>query len=858
MQEIKLKLSYDDVLIAPKKAIINSRKEISTATKLSKKISLNIPVVSANMDSVTESDMAISMARLGGIGIIHRFMNIAEQIEEVRRVKRADNVIIEEPYTIEIDKTLENALDIMNKEGVHGLLVVQENKLKGIITERDITFRTEKTELVSELMTPFGQLYKGWQGISLEEAKEIFKKSKVEKLPIVDEECYLHGLITQKDIIKIEQYPNATRDKKGRLAVGAAIGIKNGYLEHVAELVKAEIDIIVIDVAHGHSQRVIEVLKDIKKNYPDVEIIVGNVATAEATEELILAGADGIKVGVGPGCFAAGTRILMANGTYENIENIKKGDQIINKIGEAVKVKKAFCTGTKQIIKLRNSIFYEDTFVTPDHRFWIGDLNTSSIKTIHSQGYAKLLDLQSKTVPKKSKYKWKMIKNLENDVLLIPKNINFVLKDSFEVTLKKRNGGNHISGYKYETDTILKPDYELGYIFGTFLGDGSSHTAKLKQTSIGSVRWYFGKKEKKQVKKLMKCVQTIFNRECKVYDKENMKVLIFYHKPFAEFLKRFDKKHNKNLPSEFLVKNKQYLQGILDGLVDSDGYIEKGGRVRFTNTSKRLIELFCIVNYLLKGVFPNCMQKKITAGNLKGLNLRQFQQGYLAEIINTGEKRLTKDYQAVKLLERSETGIEAKVYDLEVDCPTHSFIANNAIVHNSICITRIVAGAGVPQLSAVMDCAKVAHEHDVPLIADGGIKVSGDITKALAAGASTVMLGSLLAGTDESPGLVVLRNGGKYKVSRGMASFGAAMGRKNREKKEINKQLEDVVPEGVEAMVRHKGQVIEVISQLIGGLRSGISYCGSNGIAMMWNKVEFVRITGSGMRESKPHDVDVV
>lgn len=480
MKNITLGLSYDDVLLIPKKAIVNSRKEISTATRLSKNIKLNIPIVSANMDSVTESEMAIAMARLGGIGIIHRFLSIEEQAQEVAKVKRADNLIIENPYTITTNKTLAEAKAFMEEKGVHGLLVVEGEFLRGIITGRDVIFQNgdlDNKKTVAELMTPYDKLYLGKVGITVEEAKDIFKRGKVEKLPIVDEFGKLKGLLTQKDIIKIETYPFASRDDKGRLIVGAAIGIKEDFLEHSRTLVNAGVDVIVIDVAHGHAVRVIEVLKKIKEKFPKVDIIAGNVASAEATQELIQAGADAIKIGVGPG---------------------------------------------------------------------------------------------------------------------------------------------------------------------------------------------------------------------------------------------------------------------------------------------------------------------------------------------------------------------------------------------SICLTRVVTGAGVPQLSAVMNCAEIARQYDIPIIADGGIKVSGDITKALAAGASTVMLGSSLAGTDESPGLMTIRNGEKFKVSRGMASFGAAMGRKKREGSKVGKELEDVVPEGVEAMVRYKGSVNEVVAQFVGGLRSGISYCGSNCIPMMWQKAEFVRITNAGMRESKSHDVTVV
>ncbi|MBI5065498.1 IMP dehydrogenase [Candidatus Woesearchaeota archaeon] len=439
----------------------------------------------------------------------------------------------------------------------------------------------------------------------------------------------------------------------------------------------------------------------------------------------------------------------------------------------------------------------------------------------------------------------------------MPKNINFELKDSFEIPLKKRIGGNWRTGYKYQTDITLIPTYELGYIFGTFLGDGSSHTAKLDNNSnIGSVRWYFGKNEMEIAEKLADCIKKAFNKELEIYYEKKIILSILYHKPLAEFLKSFSKKTNKHLPTEYLVNNKEYLKGLLDGMIDSDGEIEDYGRIRFTNTSKKLIELFNVVCYLVKGFFPNNLKQEIKIGGLKNANIENFHQSYRADINTTGAKRLTKNYQAVKLLESEPTEIETKVYDLEIDCPTHSFIANNAIVHNSICVTRIVAGAGVPQLTAVMDCVRVAKDYGIPIIADGGIQKSGDLVKAIAAGASSVMIGSLFAGTDESPGIPITKNGQKYKIIRGMASLEAAMVRSKKEGK-IEKEFDQVVPEGVEATVPYRGSVKDLITQLVGGLRSGMSYCGSKSIPEMWQKAEFIKITSSGWKESNAHDVDL-
>lgn len=858
--EIKEGLSYDDVLLVPKFSDIISRKQVDTSTPLTKTLRLNIPLISANMDSVTEANMAIALARQGGIGIIHRFMTVEDQVKDVLKVKRAEAIIIERPYTLPPEASLREARKMMEEKGVNGLLIVDEfGRYMGILTHRDIMFEEEPSLPVRQLMTSKEKsIFAPW-GINLEQAKQVLREKKVEKLPILDEGGYLKGLITLKDIKRKEQYPLASQDSKGRLLVGAAIGVRGDSLERAEALLQAGCDVLVIDIAHGHSEAVIETIKALKERFSGVQIIAGNIATAEATKDLIMAGADAVKVGVGPGCFAAGTRILMSDGTYKNIEEIKSGDKVINMEGKPVFVLKSLCTGIKKVYKLRNSIFYQDTLVTPEHNFWVGDLNTSSKKTLQSRGYAFLLNQQSKTTPKVSKYKWKKVRDFKQDAFLIPRKINFELRDSFEISFKIRIGGNWRRGYDYKLDNVLKPSYELGYIFGSFLGDGSAHTAILKSNShIGSVRWYFGKNEEDKVNKLRNFILQVFGRETKVYIKPNIFHLIFYYKPLAEFLQGFGKKKDKHLPVEYIVNNQSYLRGILDGLIESDGNKENGGRINFSNTSPRLIELFNILNHLINGFFPNNEQKKGGRGGLKGVSRGIFNPAYRAEIINTGKKRLTEKYQAIKFLECKEMNREIAVYDLEVDCPTHSFIANNVIVHNSICLTRVVAGAGVPQLTAVIDCAKIAKEFNVPLIADGGIKVSGDITKSLAAGASTVMLGNLLAGTEESPGQTIIRSGRKFKIYRGSAGFGAVMARKQRENSKDEADLSEVVPEGVEGTLPYRGNVAEVIHQLIGGLRSGMSYCGAHNLAELWQKAEFMKMSAAGLRESHAHDIEMM
>lgn len=471
-------LTFDDVLLVPKRSPIVSRSQTNLRTKLSRNITLNIPIISANMDTVTESGMAIALAREGGIGIIHRFMTIEDQVDEILKVKRSESVMIEQPYTIKPDLTVADAKKAMAEFSVSGLLVEEGEKLLGIITRRDITFEKNNKLKVSELMTK--DVVTAKAGITIEQAKEILHNKRIEKLPVVDDKKHIVGLITSKDILKMEQYPFASKDRKGRLLVGAAVGVKGDYLERTEELLEAGADIIVVDIAHGHSENAINTVHMIKKAFPGCELIAGNVATGEGSRDLIKAGVDAIKVGVGSG---------------------------------------------------------------------------------------------------------------------------------------------------------------------------------------------------------------------------------------------------------------------------------------------------------------------------------------------------------------------------------------------SICITRVVTGSGVPQLTAVIDSVKVARDYGVPIVSDGGIRNSGDITKALAAGASSVMIGSLFGGTDESPGKTLVKNGKKYKMYRGMASFYASLGRKYREagpQVVDSDDLNDYVPEGVEAMVPYKGSVVEIIRQMAGGLRSGLSYCGAKTIPEMQNNAEFIRITSAGYIESQSHDVDLM
>jgi len=470
-------LTYDDVLLVPQYSDVDSRRSLSTTSWLTKKIMLQSPIVSANMDVVTESDMAITMAREGGIGIIHRFMTIAEQARQIERVKKAESFVVDNPITMTEAHTVGDLKRVVDETGTGGILIVdKDQKLIGIVSTRDLLFEENEDRSVVEIMTR--AVRSAAPGTSLKEAERLLHEYRVEKLPLVTPDGKVAGLITLKDIMKITQFPKATKDSKGRLAVGAAVGVRDMEVRRVEAALHAGADCIVVDIAHGDSHLEIEMITNIRRHFPEAQIIGGNVATADGTRRLIDAGVDAVKVGVGPG---------------------------------------------------------------------------------------------------------------------------------------------------------------------------------------------------------------------------------------------------------------------------------------------------------------------------------------------------------------------------------------------SICVTRQVAGSGVPQLTAVMTCAEAARSSGVPVIADGGIRFPGDVAKAVAAGAQTVMIGSLLAGTDESPGMIMTRRGHKYKASRGMASLAANIERNKREGNDLTREeVEEYVAEGVEAAVPYRGRAREVLNQLVGGLQSGMSYSGAHTIEELQEKAIFVRMTGAGLKESGPHDVEVI
>jgi inosine-5'-monophosphate dehydrogenase len=847
-------LTFDDVLLLPAASDVLPA-DVITTTRLTRSISLNIPILSAAMDTVTEARLAIALAREGGIGVIHRNLSIEDQAQEVDKVKRSESGMITDPITLSPNDSMRRAREVMAMYHISGIPITdEEGKLVGILTNRDMRFESELDRPIRDLMTS-AHLITTRVGTTLEEARDILHRFKVEKLPVVDDHGYLRGLITVKDIQKKIQYPRAAKDAGGRLRVGAAVGVGPDHNLRIEALVGEEVDAIFVDTAHGHSRMVVDTVRQVKRDFGKrVQIIAGNVATAEATVALIEAGADAIKAGIGPGCLAAGTRILMADATYKNIEDVRAGDRVINMHGKPVTVAKAWCTGVRDVIAIRHTTSYRETVVTPDHRFWVGDLSTVSAATVASDGYVALLEKPTRLGA--TKIGWKQIGEVEQAACLLPKQISFELPSGFEIDLREFAIRKDLQLARYRTQ--ISDSYELGYVFGAFLGDGHAFIAPSRNSVQGRVSWYFALGEGGIAAKLIDCLKTVTGVEATTDIGKKIINVHFYSLQWARLLAQFGKRHEKHLPAQYLSANPQYLKGLFDGLVDSDGHIAGDGRLSFKNTSPQLVELFNVLCFLLEGSFPNCETEEPSAGGLHGTSDERCREAYKSRLNVSHKKRHLKDYQVVKMLDKRPLGVAVPVYDIEVDCPTHSFIADNAIVHNSICTTRVVAGSGVPQITAIYDCARAAEPYDIPVIGDGGIQYSGDIAKAIAAGADTVMLGSLLAGTDESPGELIIAQGERYKDYRGMGSIGAMKQRSYSKDRYFQGEVSEesqLIAEGIEGRVPYKGPLTNIVTQLVGGLRQAMGYTGSADIAALQRDTRFVRITGAGLRESHPHDI---
>ncbi|QYG95335.1 hypothetical protein HC251_01645 [Iamia sp. SCSIO 61187] len=493
--------------------------------------------------------------------------------------------------------------------------------------------------------------------------------------------------------------------------------------------------------------------------------------------------------------------------------------------------------------------------MTPDHRFFVGDLSSTTPSSVASRGYVKVLERATRTST--SKLVWKEIGEAERATLLAPRSIGFELPDHLDIDLHDFSERERDLA-RYRTE--IHESYDLGLLFGTFLGDGHAFLNTNGRSEIGRVSWYFAPKEAGLALKLVNAVERVTGVRPSTVEGGKVITVHLYSLQWARLLARFGKRTEKHLPSGYLCSHPGYLQGLYDGLLISDGHLGADGRFGFRNTSPRLSELFGVLCFLLNGSFPAVVKEKGSAGGLVGTSDERCRPSYRTRLDVGHARRHLADHQVVKQLDRRDLGLSVPVYDIEVDCPTHSFIAENVIVHNSICTTRVVAGVGVPQITAIYDCAVAAARRGATVIADGGVQSSGDVAKAIAAGADVVMLGSMLAGVDESPGEVVLHQGERFKEYRGMGSMGAMKARsfsKDRYFQGEVTEADKLVPEGIEGRVAYKGPLSAVVYQIIGGLRSAMGYCGTPTVADLRDHGRFVRITGAGLRESHPHDVQI-
>lgn len=706
-------LTFDDIILIPQMSTLESRSDADTSVKVWKYERPN-PIISANMESVTGPDMAIAVWEAGGIGALHRFQTIKENMQDYYKV-------------------------------------TTPNYPKGY-------------------------------------------------------DCFV------------------------------SVGVKDEGKLRAKALYKAGARMFIVDIAQGHSVLMEDMIKWMRDKWGDeIFVVGGNIATGYAAKDLCEWGVDVVKVGVGPGCFASNTKVLMANGIYKNISEIEPGEFVINKDGKSVKVLRKIDSGFRKVVKLKTSNWYDYTYVTPDHKYWIGDCRNIAWNSFQSKGIAKLLDQKMKTTPKTSRYKWEKIGNTDKQTLsLSPKNIKYQLPFDFVIDLAQFVNRAQIKEESIKTNgnkefgRWLRCSYDLGYMFGTFLGDGH---ARILENGSGVVSWYFGKNEIGIADKLTAILRGYgFNPS--VDEKENMIFVMVYNKYLAMTLQHFGKKTEKHLPEMYMSINPKYISGLYDGLIDSDGNIEKNGRECFTNTSKHLAELFFFCSSILGKSYSSHLEKP-TAGfecNLDNLN-------ECCKIRTHTSNRFTNDYWYSTLVSQEECETEIQTWDIEVDCPTHSFIANNCIVHNSVCTTRTVTGHGVPQVSAIKDCFYWTKHYDKLLIADGGIRSSGDMVKSFAFGADLIMLGGLLAGTMETPGDIIEGSHGQVKVYMGSASY----------------DRKGVTKEGIRTTVPCKGPVKETIDSLIGGLRSGMSYANARTLKEIYSHGRYKLQSPAAYAEGLPH-----
>lgn len=914
-------LTFDDISLVPAYSKVLPH-QTDLKTKLTKKISLNIPIVSAAMDTVTEHKLAIEMAREGAIGIIHKNMSAEQQIDEIKKVKRAEFWIIREPITINPNDTIEKIRELTAKHEISTFPVIENNKLVGIVTTRDLLFQKNNTQ-AKEIMSK--EVITIDKEIGLEEAKKMLWKNRIEKLPIVDKNGKVSGIITTRDIQNIEKHPNASKDKEGRLIVGAAVSPKDS--ERTKKLIEAGADVLVIDTAHGHSENVIQAIKKIKKEF-SIEIIAGNIATKKAAEEIIAAGADAIKVGIGPGtiCFEKDALVTMKDYSVKKIEDVCVGDEVItHKARARTVIKKYVKEHVGEIFEIKVDGCPETIKSTPNHPFLAVMFNASpeKIKKFGSKYYfgkkkhnkgiqwteaSRLKKGDLLAIPRTNHYNAKkhvfdlseMISGyfFDNSKIWSPK-IGFnPNKESFPMLAEKFNttpriianivhGNNsldtqlnkqvnqYLETMQYQriiipnsVNRFIELDEKLMKLFGYFIAEGYVIGNKNNRQLCFS----FSKNETEYQNEIINLINAIFgypNSKTTMHKTKNSAVVHIYSHIIATFFERLFPlgSRNKKIPKILIDQEPALLTEFLKGAFNGDGSIKDYHRAKYTTVSASLA--FQIAELMTRiGFIPSISAKnqknnrwaktyciRISGAQYKNfINLLYPQFKELSDF--DGKQRVFGDdnYLYFKINSIKPVFKTEKVYNLEVQ-EDNSYLVNRTAVHN--CTTRIIAGIGIPQITAITQCASACEKEKIPLIADGGIRYSGDIVKAIAAGANSVMIGNLLAGTEESPGKTIFMQGRKFKQYRGMGSTEAmkkgSAERYNQEHNQTNNGK--TVAEGIEGIVPFRGTAKEVIFQLIGGLRNGMGYTGSGSIQELRTKTEFIRVTNAGLKESHPHNI---
>ena len=919
-------LTFDDVLLVPRRSDVLPA-ETDTSTQFTRAITLRIPLCSAAMDTVTESRLAIAIAQQGGIGVVHKNLPVGRQAEEVDKVKRSESGMIVDPVTIRPDRPVSEALAVMERYKISGVPVVDEGgHLVGIITNRDLRFETRFRIPVSEVMTP-QPLVTVPVGTTLEEAKGVLQKHRIEKLLVVDGDKHLKGLITVKDIQKAIRYPHAAKDDLGRLRVAAAVGATGDFRERADELVRARVDCLVVDTAHGHSSRVVEAVREIKRRHPDTQLIAGNVATAEGTRELIGAGVDAVKVGIGPGsiCLDADALILMADNSVRRIADVLVGDEVVTHRGHARPVTKTYRRPySGRMISLNVGGCPGRLRVTPNHEFlavtfdapaalrakngakyffskrkyhcglrWLraDQLKAQDVLAVPRQKYAPeayIFDLAD-VVPhyhadRTSVWANKPGRNLNaesyhqlaarfattpsvmGDIVTGRRGVCDELQARVDDYLGRTNYVRDMQPVKLHRYVAL--DEKLMRLIGYYLAEGYV----VGNANNRQARFAFNESERAYVEDVRQLIAAVFGyggSAARPTPHHAVEALIYNH-AVARFFETLipSGARRKRLPGFVLNQTRECLRQLLIGALRGDGCLKDPRRIAYKTASPHLAHQIAEV-FMRLGYLPSVQSYASKhAGWATTYHVRiggaqcarfaaefpELELAYPAELQPKQDVFADEDYFYVPVLAAQvEEEQELEVFNLEV-AEDHTYVANRVAVHN--CTTRVVTGAGVPQITAIRECVQAARGSGVPVIADGGVKFSGDVAKAIAAGADVVMIGSLFAGTEESPGELILYQGRSFKAYRGMGSIGAMReGSKDRYAQEATEAESKLVPEGIEGRVPYKGTLADMVTQLVGGLRAGMGYTGCRDIREFQEQTRFVRISAAGLRESHVHDV---